>query len=180
MVRRICFLIVLLATLPTVTSAFAQSREEQAEVLRGLEGVYVVVGRIKPEIERDGLYGSMLQDDAEFMLRTAGVKVLSEEEWLSAPGNPYLNLNVDAFKYCDGYVYKIGLRIVEKVHPVREPTLIEATTLSMRDDLGITPSLSAIREQTRDLLEKFTEVWRTANPKQAQKKPPEQPSTTPK
>jgi len=179
MIRRIGLLIVLLANLPTVTPAFAYSWQEQAEVLRGLEGVYVVVGRLKPEIERDGLYGSMLQDDAEFMLRTAGVKVLSEEEWLLAPGTPYLYLNVDAFKYSDGYVYKIRLCLVEKVHPVRKPTVIEATTLSMRDDLGITPSLSAIREETRDLLDKFIGVWRAANPKPAQRLP-DQPVTVPK
>ncbi len=177
--RRISLLIVLLANLPTVTPAFAYSWQEQAEVLRGLEGVYVVVGRLKPEIERDGLYGSMLQDDAEFMLRTAGVKVLSEEEWLLAPGTPYLYLNVDAFKYSDGYVYKIRLCLVEKVRPVRKPTVIEATTLSMRDDLGITPSLSAIREETRDLLDKFIGVWRAANPKPAQRLP-DQPVFVPK
>jgi hypothetical protein len=179
MVRRICFFIVFLANLPIVTPAFAYTREEQVEVLRGLEGVYVVVGRLKPEIERDGLYGSMLHDDAEFMLRTAGVKVLSEEEWLLVPGTPYLYLNVDAFKYSDGYVYKIRLCLVEKVQPVRKPMAIEATTLSMRDDLGITPSLSAIREETRDLLDKFTDVWRAANPKQAEKRPDET-LTTPK
>ncbi len=165
MVRRICFLIILLATLSTMPCVPAYSTEEQVEVLRGLEGIYVVVGRLRPEIERDGLYERMLQDDAEFMLRTAGVKVLSREEWLQAPGSPYLHLNVGAFKYSDGYVYRIRLRLVEKVRLTRKSTVTEATTLSMRDDPGLTPSLSAIREEARDLLEKFTNVWRAANPK---------------
>lgn len=179
MIRRICLLIVLLAILPTVTSAFAQSREEQVEVLRGLEGVYVVVGRLKPEIERDGLYKSELQSDVELTLRMGGLKILSEEEWLLAPGTPYVYLRVDAFKYSDGYVYEIQLCLVEKVLPVRKGITIDATTLRMRDELGLTPSLSGITEGVRDLLEKFIDEWHAANPKKAER-PPDRPVIVPK
>jgi hypothetical protein len=53
-------------TFVTCTCVFAATRGgEKRAVLQGLEGVRVVVERLKPEIERDGLFGSTLQTDAE-------------------------------------------------------------------------------------------------------------------
>ena len=83
-------LVVAVILVITCTCAFALVDEEQRQVLRGLEGVHVVIKRLKPEIEMDGLYRSTLETDVELTLRMAGIKVLTEEESLQTSGVPDL------------------------------------------------------------------------------------------
>jgi hypothetical protein len=145
--------------------AFAQIKEEEREVLRGLEGVRVEVERLKPEIERDGLYIDTLQGDVELKLRIAGIKVLSEEEGPQAPGAPYLFLVVDARKHRKGYIYKIELSLKEIVTSVRTGLTNIATTLTVHHEFGNTSYLSDIRDQANDLVDEFINAWQEANPK---------------
>ena len=67
---------------------------EDRDTLRGLDGVFVLVEEIEPEIERYGLTKQALQTDTELQLRQYGIKVLSRVERLAAPGSPYLYVNV--------------------------------------------------------------------------------------
>jgi hypothetical protein len=166
MKRLISISVVAWLTLVISTCAFAANRGgEGRAVLQGLEGVRVVVERLKPEIERDGLFGSTLQTDAELSLQMAGIKVLSEEEWLKTPGAPYLYLKVDAFQCAGGYVYNINLTLEEQVALVRKGLKVSATTSKIGHQLGITSSLSDIRGEARDLMEEFVKAWQEANRK---------------
>ncbi len=166
MKRLISISVVAWLTLVTSTCAFAVDRGgEGRAILRGLEGVRVVVERLKPEIERDGLFGSTLQTDAELSLQMAGIKVLSEEDWLKTPGAPYLDLRVNAFQCARGYVYNIYLTLEEQVTLVREGLKVSATTSKIGHQLGITSSLSDIRGEARDLVEEFVKAWQEANRK---------------
>jgi hypothetical protein len=153
-------------TFVTCTCVFAATRGgEKRAVLQGLEGVRVVVERLKPEIERDGLFGSTLQTDAELSLQMAGIKILSEEEWLKTPGAPYLYLRVDAFQCAKGYVYNITLTLEEQATLVRNGLKVSATTSRIGHQLGITSSLSDIREEARDQVGEFAKAWQEANRK---------------
>jgi hypothetical protein len=165
MKRLISVSVVAWVTLGISTCAFALLRGEQRAILQGLEGVRVVVERLKPEIERDGLFGSTLQTDVELNLRMAGIKVLSEEEWLKTPGAPYLYLKVNAFQCARGYVYNIDLTLEEEVTPVRKRLKVSATTSKIGDQLGIASSLSDIRGEARDLVDEFIKAWQEANMK---------------
>jgi hypothetical protein len=165
MKRRISVSVVVWVTLGISTCAFALFKEEHRAILRGLEGVRVVVERLKPEIERDGLFGSTLQTDAELSLQMAGIKILSEEEWLKTPGAPYLYLKVNAFQCARGYVYNIDLTLEEQVTLVRKRLNVSATTSKFGDQLGIASSLSDIRGEARDLVEEFVKAWQEANRK---------------
>jgi hypothetical protein len=161
------FIAVLVAVILAITCncAFALINEEQREVLRGLERVHVVIKRLKPEIEIDGLYRSTLQSDVELTLRMAGMKVLSEEESLQTSGTPDLCLKVNVLKCSSGYVYNIGLSLEEKVSLIRRSIQISATTLRIWEQLGIAPRLSDIRDAVKDLLEEFVKGWQAANQK---------------
>jgi hypothetical protein len=86
------------AALAISTTAAAHIRVGQPEVLKGLEAVRPEVERLKPEIERDGLFREELQSDLELKLRMAGIRVLSEEDAQKNPNMPVLYLNVDALK----------------------------------------------------------------------------------
>jgi hypothetical protein len=166
MKRVISVSVVAWLTLVTSTCVFAATRGgEGRAILQGLEGVRVVVERLKPEIERDGLFGSTLQTDAELSLQMAGIKVLSEEDWLKTPGSPYLYLRVDAFQCARGYVYNITLTLEEQVTLVRKSLKVSATTSKIGHQLGITSNLSDIRGEARDLVEEFVKAWQEANRK---------------
>jgi hypothetical protein len=150
----------------TVTGlAFGQARDEDKEVLRGLDRVHVVVERLKAEIEQDGLFTSTLQSDMELKLALAGIKVLSEDECRQIPCVADLYLHVDAFKQADGYTYRIHLALREPVAVLRKHIRVIGTTFRMHDELGMTENLSEVREGARDLLDKFIEVWQAANSK---------------
>jgi hypothetical protein len=158
-------LVVAVILVMTCTCSFALVDEEQRQVLRGLERVHVVIKRLKPEIELDGLYRSTLQSDVELTLQMAGMKVLSEEESLQTSGVPDLCLKVNALKCSSGYVYNIGLSLEEKVTLSRRSIQISATTLRIWEQLGIAHRLSDVRDSVRDLLEEFVKGWQAANQK---------------
>jgi hypothetical protein len=74
-------------------NAFAQDDADTRPTLRGFSGVYVVVEPLSPQIENEGLTTDQLQKDIVEKIRTAGVKVLSKEEFFKTPGKPYLYVN---------------------------------------------------------------------------------------
>ena len=132
------------------------------EVLKGLATVRLEVERVKPEIERDGLFGDTLLEDMELKLRIAGLKVAAED---SDPGTPVLYLNVDAMKCSFGYVYNIGLFLIEPAAPTRRPGAVRAITLRIPEQLGITERLSGVREAAGDIIDEFVKIWKKANAK---------------
>lgn len=137
----------------------------QPEVLKGLKAVRLDVERIKPEIERDGLFRETLQTDMELKLRLAGIKVLTEEEAQATPDAPLLYLNADALKCSFGYVYNIGLYLIESVTTVRRPMKARATLLRIPEHLGIASRLSEVRDAAGDTLDEFVNAWKEVNSK---------------
>ena len=170
MKRRICVSLSTWVILAISTCAFAHIKQGEEEVLQGLEAVYVRVERLRAEVEQDGLFGSTLQSDAELKLRLAGIRVLSEEQWTENPDVPYLYLFVDVFKHSEGYIYRIQVSLREPVMIVRKRTKTIATTLRIRDELGITEYLSEIREEAQDLVDEFIKAWQNANRKKTEKR----------
>src|SRR2546425_3316356 len=80
-----------------------KAEEGARETLRGLKGVGVVVERVSPDAERDGLTQSQLQTDVELRLRKAGIPALTQEECRATPGHPFLYVNVNTHR--DGFKY---------------------------------------------------------------------------
>ena len=152
------------------TCGFAFIKQGEEDVLQDLAAVTVKVERLRAEIEQDGLFASTLQSDAEMKLRLAGIKVLSEEEVSGKPDAPYLYLFVDAFKHSEGYIYRIQVSLREPVMVLRTRTTMHATTLRIRDELGITPYLSEIRGEAQDLVDEFIKAWQTACRKKTEKR----------
>jgi hypothetical protein len=163
--RLILALKVLGLVLAMSTNAAGDVKEVEREILQGLQEVRVIVERIKPEIERDGLYSNTLQTDVVLKLRMAGMKVLEEDEDPQRTDVPYLYLLVDALKFSKGYVYKIQLSLREPVEVIRKNLRVLTTTLRFPGGIGITPYLSEIREEVRDQVDEFTQAWLEANPK---------------
>jgi hypothetical protein len=165
MKKRVFVFAVLLAALSVSTHAFAALSAAERELLRGLDGFRLAVERVKPEIERDGLFRSILLSDMELRLRLAGIKTLSEEEAESKPDAPLLYLYVDAMKCSLGYVYTLRLALMEPVKLTRNNTKVLATVLRIPAELGITSRLPEIRDAAGVFLEEFIKAWKAANSK---------------
>jgi hypothetical protein len=156
---------VVLGILTIAAHAMAHLSAADRELLRGLDGFRLAVDRIRPDVERDGLFRSTLREDMELRLRMGGIKVLSEEEAEKNPDAPCLYLYVDALKCSLGYVYKIRLSLMEPVKLVRNHAKVSATVLRIPDELGITSNLSEIRDAAGDFIDEFVKAWKAANPK---------------
>jgi hypothetical protein len=165
MKKRIVVSAVVLGILTIATHAMAHLSAADRELLRGLDGFRLVVDRIRPDVERDGLFRSTLREDMELRLRMGGVKVLSEEEADKNPDAPCLYLYLDALKCSLGYVYKIRLSLMEPVKLVRNNAKVSATVLRIPDELGITSNLSEIRDAADEFVDEFVKAWKAVNPK---------------
>ena len=165
MKKRIVVSAVVLRILTIATHAMAHLSAADRELLRGLDGFRLTVDRIRPDVERDGLFRSTLREDMELRLRMGGVKVLSEEEAEKNPDAPCLYLYVDALKCSLGYVYKIRLSLMEPVKLVRNNAKVSATVLRIPDELGITSNLSEIRDAAGEFVDEFVKAWKAVNPK---------------
>jgi hypothetical protein len=164
MKKRIVVAAVLLGILTISTHALAHLSAADRELLRGLDGFRLAVDRIRPDVERDGLFRSTLREDMELRLRMGGIKVLSEEAAEKNPDAPCLYLYVDALKCSLGYVYKIRLALMEPVKLVRNNLKVSATVLRIPDELGITANLSEIRDAAGEFVDEFVKAWKAVNP----------------
>jgi len=138
--------------------------QERRALLRGLQGCRVVVERLKPEIEQDGLTTKQLQTDTELKFRMAGIKVLSREESAKTMGMPFFSLNANVGPSQTGYIYNISVSLVERVQLMRNGDIVWAFTWQ-KGYLGITPDLSDIRQKVKDYVDRFINDYLAANPK---------------
>ena len=145
------------------------------EVLQGLEGVFVLVRDIRQEAEKYGLTKKALQTDTELQLRRYGIKVLTLEECVSTPGQPFLCINVilslEEGVPLAGAAINVELR--ETVLLLREPKRIcySVSTWSKTGVWGVGLSrIKDLRESVKDLVNEFINDYLAANPKESEAK----------
>ena len=138
------------------------------ESLRDLKGIYVSVEKLTQEIQKDGLTKDRIQGDVELMLRMAGIKTLSKEEWFDEEGSPslYVNANVLKLSATREYVYSVNISFKQTVYPIRKPMEITgAATWSVGGIVGITPDLGKIRASVKEQVDEFIKAYLSVNPK---------------
>ncbi|MFC1692113.1 hypothetical protein ACFL1R_01245 [Candidatus Latescibacterota bacterium] len=143
---------------------------DQKNVLKDLKGVEVLVEDLKPDIEKDGLSKSSIQTDVELKLRMAGIKVLTEEEWLKEPGTPYLYVSVNSFKKEEevSYSINIALELNETVCLVRDLTMSCNAVTWSTSYIGKVGKLKVneIRDGVKDRVDIFINDYLAVNPKE--------------
>lgn len=147
---------------------FASDTKHDRASLRGLEGVYVSVERLNPEIVNDGLTEDLLQEDAELKLKMAGIRVLSKKQWHAVEGSPFLYVNVNALKLGETkeYIYSIQIAFRQNVYAMREATpVLGATTWSVGNIVGITHTLDKIRASVKGQMDEFVTAYLSVNTK---------------
>ena len=162
-----CLTMVLLLVAPSLNWA-VNGKSNQAS-LRGLGGVGVLVEKLAPEIEKEGLVRDKLQAEVELQLRAAGIKVLTKEALGKAPGEPvlYINVNVNTAKTeADIFPYSIDAVLLQKVTLVRGP---ELTTHAVTWSAGGVGSISKelvgqLRTSVEDIVDLFVRAYKAENP----------------
>jgi ribosomal protein S8 len=155
-------------TSPQVTSIIIDERD----TLKGLQGVYVLVENLKPEVEKYGLTRQQLQTDVELRLRQNGIRVLSKQEQFSTPGMPYLYVNVNTMPDINGLVpLGILLELKQNVFLARDTTKLCIASTWNGSTTGSVGSkkIETIRDSVKDSVDIFINDYLAANPKDKQK-----------
>ena len=165
--QRVSFVLGIIVVLTlSSSSVFAAKQKFSQPTFGGLEGVYLAVEDLNPEIEQDGLTTNHIKGDIEQRLRLAGIKVLSEEEWKKEEGSPYLYVNAHIMKVMNGvYVFNISTAFIQEVHLVQRSHIKVPASIWSAETLGISDQLRDIRNPTKDCVDKFINAYLSMNPK---------------
>lgn len=110
-----------------------------------------------------------MQTDVELKLRLAGIPVLSHEQWLAAPGHPYLYVNVNVLDPSDSaWPYSVMVELDQSVKLERSPEVsVVAATWSAAPGVGNVGSLNvrSVRDHVKDQVDHFINAYLAVNPK---------------
>lgn len=104
-------------TLVVANIAVAQALDVGSrESLRGISGVGIVVEDIGPEVSADGLSQDAIREAAELILRSKGIRVLTNVERTRVRSAPYLYININTLKEELGlYAYAVNVDLKQVV-----------------------------------------------------------------
>ena len=150
-----------------------QTTSDEKETLKGIKSLRVIVGVGEPDIKKDGLQVSSIQTDVELKLRMAGIKVLTEEEWLAMKevGGPYLFVGVDSFRRegSELYAFHISVELNQLVYLNRNPDIIVfARTWRSAGSIGTAGrnNVANLRNFVKDQVDIFINDYLAVNPKE--------------
>ncbi|MGQ9647342.1 MAG: hypothetical protein ACUVWO_12490 [Thermodesulfobacteriota bacterium] len=149
-------------------SASGQDDETTRCTLRGLEGVFVHVEPLDPRVEQDGLTKNQIHADTETKLKSAGIRVLTTEEFLKLNGHPYLyiGVNISVLRtQITRYLFYIRIELNQEVVLVRTPETRLSTVTWSAGGWGIDFSLDNIRQTIKTQVDKFINVYLAENRK---------------
>lgn len=153
-------------------SVFALDNELSRRTINGLHGFNLMIEDMQPNIERyaekAGLTKKQLQTDIETKLKSAGIKLLTSDEWLKVPGKPVLYINVNTHEYEKyWYAYDIKVEARQIVSMEANPsvkTLASTWSINMTGIANI-GTLNSIRNNLGSLVDRFVDAYKTANGK---------------
>jgi hypothetical protein len=135
------------------------------KALKGLTGVRVVVEYFDPnDAEKDGLSKDKVQTDVELRLRTAGIKVLTEEKSLESPGIPLLRVKIINFKHNTYSLYSLSL-IISLAQRDPQGSVIDNTWTTQYGGLVGATDISQVLDKIKDSVDIFINAWLSVNPK---------------
>jgi len=148
------------------------AQTEEVKSLRGLQGVAVLVESLYPNTKKAGLTRSQLQTEVEVELRKAGIPVLTKDERWTAPGKPYLYVQVNSVALVGSLKGAYAFHVMVNLRQVVDLELnwskgIYATTWD-KSKVGGGGKYNVkkdVRDIVRDLVNEFINDYLTVNPK---------------
>ena len=140
--------------------------------LKGLTGVYVVVEDFDDQETRAGFDKRTFQTDVELKLGLAGIKVLSETEYLETPGAPSLYVVVTPLHERRGeYAAFSGMiELAQLVRLERDRSIGHSVGTWSKGWVGVA-DIPVIRESVKDGVDIFINAWLRMNPKPQESDP---------
>jgi hypothetical protein len=158
--RAFCSPIILVVLIVICGNAYAIDSEIARNSLRGLNGINVSIENIREEIVKLGLTEDSIRTDVELKLRLSGIRVLSTEEWVKEPGNPYLYVYVHVVRGKEAvYIYNISVEMIQDVTLVRSPSVRCMGETWKTGFLGLALELRQIREAIKDPIDEFINAY---------------------
>jgi hypothetical protein len=155
-------LVVVLLMLPGISRALTK----QQKALVGLKAVYILVMTPKPEAQCLGITIDQIKTGIELRLRKAGIRMLTEKEWLGSPDYPHLSVTINAIKRGGSYSYMVQLYLSEFVTLARGNRVNGMIWQTYRVGSGDKQNTEIkIQEQVGDMVEQFINDYLAANPK---------------
>ena len=155
-----------------VLPACAFDAESSRETLKGLNGFYIVIEELNPNIakyanvQKDRITTQILRKQVESRLRAAGIPILSWEEMMKAPERPMLYVSVNTHEYEKfWYAYNILVEVRQLVTLAGQParTISGATwSLNMTGVMNI-GQLRTLYDNLGRLLSGFVEAYKKVN-----------------
>ena len=158
--RYIVIAIVMLLTCLDLSTAQAAVSHGERESLKGLPGIKVVIDDIKSDAQADGLSEEAIRTAVELILRSNGIQVLTQSEWLTAPSGPYLYVMVNPIKAKTGSYYAVGIivQLNQRVSLVHRPAHTMAATTYEMSVVGIYPT-PLLRSLISDIIEPYIKTF---------------------
>lgn len=148
-------------------AAAADFRESEIDSAKGISGVRVVVDAFDDEERMLGVEAPALKERVEAQLRLAGVRVLTDDEFLADERSPVLAARVVAIPVRQGWAGTCRLELAQRVSTLGTGVKATATTWSwtavitgLRGDMGQT--MKCADQGARS----FANLLLTANPRQ--------------
>ena len=165
--RYIMIVIVMVLTCLGLSTAQAVTPYER-ESLAGLPGVVVVIERITPEAQADGLSEEAIHAAVELILQSSDIGILPQSATLKASSNPWLYVQPNIGKGGPHYFYNVSLRLIQKVSSVHGRQYSMAATTWEGNTAGIVNN-DDLRDVILDVIETwvktFANDFRTVNPR---------------
>jgi hypothetical protein len=178
--RRLClvssfFLILTVLLLSVAGPLYALDTDVTRKTLSGLQGVYVAVEELQPNLmkygaaQKVGLSKEALQRELEARLTKAGIRVLTWDQMLKTPGSPFLYVVVNTHeseKYWYAYDIRIEFQqlvIMEANPKVRAMAGTWSINMTGIANIG---TLQVIKDDVGALVGKFVQAYRAVNKKQ--------------
>jgi len=135
--------------------------EAKRDTLRDLMGIEVVV----ESFQHNDLSSGDLQTAVEAQLESAGIRLLTANERLNQPGNPYLYIRLSLLKADSVYSFTLEISVNQTVSLTRHPTIMTfAPTWSVYAVGAMSPLDSmVIRATVKDYVQRFIDAYHAAN-----------------
>ena len=98
--------------------ANGQGLLDEAGALKGLSGLYIMGGDVGDELIASGLEKEAVLAQVSSRLKSDGIQILDEMEWLMLESAPVLFIDIRA----DNEVYIVRMEILHLVHPLSTPS----------------------------------------------------------
>jgi hypothetical protein len=139
------------------------------ETLRGLPGVRLIVEKINAEVERDGLTTDLVRTTAETRLRTAGIRLLSQDEVTMTQGRPTIQILVQTSRSDSLYAYCVEVSVWQEMVQIHRQTSLPVWVRSWVTEnvVGIKPhkNIHVLKTTVEGLVDEFIRAYMAVNPK---------------